>query len=128
MNKLQTTFNMETNNGNQKKGARAHNGAWLEAVLNRMRFGTVTFQVLDGRIMDDPKPKLRHSGKPGGRGSPPARDLKGRYCGSRPDAVGDFLAEVATLSGTWEMTLKVTDRVPIHWEYEELEAPANTKH
>lgn len=123
MRKLRGTSDMKGQNKNNTAGVRVHNGAWLEGVLAKMRFGVAAFRVEDGWIQNNPKLKLRHSGKPGGR-QVAQRDLKGRYCAVRPDAVGDFLADVEELSGIWEMTLKVTDRVPTYWEYEEADPPA----
>ncbi len=95
------------------------NSEALAALFSRIPYGTVSLRVVDGTLADTPRPKIKYSGKPTfGPCAASSKPPPSAFVAQR-----QLLACLGGLTGSWNLTIKVNDHAPIHWEYEEIEAP-----
>ena len=92
----------------------------VTALFKSVGFGLVTIRVVDGDIPTNPRSKIRYTRKPRSHLQDSSRDQNSKKPPSFNDAVQEFLQDIVTLKGTWEVAVKVVNTVPAQWDFEEI--------
>ena len=89
-------------------------------LFQKISFGTVTLQVVDGTLPSCPEPKVRYTRKPRSHLPGSSRDPNARNPPSFNEAMQDFTRDITALKGTWEVIVKIANGVPVQWDFEEV--------
>jgi hypothetical protein len=101
-------------------GAFAQDAQKTAKLFQKISFGTVTLRVVDGILPLCPEPKIRYTRKPRSHLPGSTREPNARNPPSFSDAMRDFTRDIAALTGTWEVIVKVANGVPVQWDFEEI--------
>ena len=89
----------------------------LQGMLDEVQFGSVRLNIVNGRIREDKKPKLKYTRRPDS-GDQPIRAPTSRL----PDrATQKLLSHMFKLRGEWQIKIKVADSRPQIWKMKKIE-------